>query len=255
MIDELGDGLTDANPKALPVPNWLRQHGTKLAALLFWVAVVLGYYWYARQNGLSLNDAVVAIADFLTNSVYGPLLYMVLYALRPLFFFPATILTLLGGFLFGPLGIIYTIIGSNASAMVAFGVGYYFGNDLLKSDENAGTIQRYTQRMRDNSFETILIMRLIFLPYDLVNYAAGFLKIAWKPFLLATAIGSVPGTISFVLLGASFGTLDELLAGDVQLNPVTFGASVVIIGISLALSRYIKWREAKKGSEALSQES
>ena len=231
-------------------PGWLRKHGAKLVALLFWVAVVGGYYLYARQNGLTLDDAVTSIADFLTNSIYGPLLYILLYALRPLFFFPATILTLLGGFLFGPIGIIYTIIGSNASAMVAYGVGRYFGEGMLEGEDDAGVIQRYAQRMRDNSFETVLLMRLVFLPYDLVNYAAGFLRIDWKAFLAATAIGSLPGTVSFVLLGASFGTLDELLAGNIQVNPVTLVISVVIIGISLILSRVIKRREAKSQPDA-----
>jgi uncharacterized membrane protein YdjX (TVP38/TMEM64 family) len=181
---------------------------------------------------------------FLTGSLLGPVFYIFTYALRPLIFFPAIVLTLLGGFIFGPLGILYTIVGSNASAMVTFFIGWFFGQDLLDDGENAGLIQRYAQRMRDNSFETVLIMRLIFLPYDVVNYASGFLKINWKAFLLATAIGSVPGTISFVLLGASFGTLDELLAGNVQVSPLMIITSVLIIGISIFLSRMVKKREA-----------
>lgn len=221
-----------------------QRHGSKLVAFVFWITVAGSYYWYYRQNDLTLADSVSQIADLLANSVYGPLLYMVLYAIRPLIFFPATVLTLLGGFLFGPVGVLYTILGSNASAMVAFGVGGYFGKGILEENDNASAVQRYMQRMRENSFETVLIMRLIFLPYDLVNYAAGFLKINWKAFLAATAIGSVPGTVSFVLLGASFGTLNELLTGQIRLNPVTAVASVLIIGVSIVLSRLIKRRES-----------
>ncbi len=230
---------------ARPLPTTrLRQHGAKLAALLFWLVVVGSYYGYARQNNLTLADSVQRMAGLLINSLYGPLFYMVLYALRPLLFFPATVLTLLGGFLFGPVGILYTVVGSNASAMVAYSVGRYFGRGVLDNEANAGVIQRYTQRLRQNSFETVLIMRLIFLPYDLVNYTAGFLKINWKAFLTATAIGSIPGTISFVLFGASFGTLDALLAGEVKLNPVTLVSSILLIGISIIVSRVIKKREA-----------
>jgi len=227
-----------------PSPTFWQRHWSKAVALFFWLALLGGYFWYTRQNDLTLADSVSSIANLLTNSFFGPLLYILIYAGRPLLFFPATILTLLGGFLFGPIGILYTIVGSNASAMVTFGIGWFLGEDVLQDEEKSGVIQKYTRRMRENSFETVLIMRLIFLPYDLVNYVSGFLKINWKAFLLATAVGSVPGTISFVLLGASFGTLDELLAGEVQLNPVTVIASVVIIGISLVLSRYIKKREA-----------
>ena len=241
--------MVDSQRQQTAAPNFWQKHGAKMAALLFWLAVVGGYYAYARQNGLTVEESVTNIANWVTGSLFGPLVYMVLYAIRPLLFFPATILTLLGGFLFGPIGILYTIIGSNASAMVAFGVGWFFGQDVLSKEENVGVIQQYAQRMRDNSFETVLIMRLIFLPYDLVNYASGFLKINWLAFLVATAVGSIPGTISFVLLGASFGTLDELLAGEVALNPATAVASVLLIAVSIALSRYVKKRETGRQGE------
>ena len=226
--------------------SFLQQHGTKLLALLFWTVLVGGYYLYANANNLTLADSLQLIVDFLTASLLGPVFYIVIYALRPLIFFPATVLTLLGGFLFGPIGILWTIIGSNASALVAYTVGRYFGTGVLEGEEETNVIQKYTQRMRQNSFETVLIMRLLFLPYDLVNYAAGFLKIRWQPFILATAIGSIPGTISFVLLAGSFGTLDELVAGDFQVNPLTLIFSVALILVSIGLSRFIKRREASE---------
>ncbi|MEZ4589709.1 MAG: TVP38/TMEM64 family protein [Chloroflexota bacterium] len=224
--------------------SFLQKHGTKLLALLFWAALVGGYYFYANANNLTLADSLQLLVDLMTASLLGPVFYMVIYALRPLLFFPATILTLLGGFLFGPIGILWTILGSNASALVAYTVGRYFGQGILDSEEETTVIQQYTQRMRQNSFETVLIMRLLFCRNDLVNYAAGFLKIRWQPFILATAIGSIPGTISFVLLGGSFGTLDELVSGDVNVNPVTLILSVVLILVSIGLSRFIKRREA-----------
>ncbi|MCB8925998.1 MAG: TVP38/TMEM64 family protein [Ardenticatenaceae bacterium] len=236
----------DTQAMAEEQSSFLQQHGTKLLALLFWTVLVGGYYLYANANNLTLADSLQLIVDFLTASLLGPVFYIVIYALRPLIFFPATVLTLLGGFLFGPIGILWTIIGSNASALVAYTVGRYFGTGVLEGEEETNVIQKYTLRMRQNSFETVLIMRLLFLPYDLVNYAAGFLKIKWQPFILATAIGSIPGTISFVLLAGSFGTLDELVAGDFQVNPLTLIFSVALILVSIGLSRFIKRREASE---------
>lgn len=238
--------IGEKNAMSATQKSFLKQHGIKLLALLFWGVLVGGYYIYANANNLTLADSLQLIVTFLTASLLGPLFYMVIYALRPLIFFPATILTLLGGFLFGPIGILWTVIGSNASALVAYTVGRYFGTGVLDGEEGTSVIQNYTQRMRQNSFETVLIMRLLFLPYDLVNYAAGFLKIKWQPFILATAIGSIPGTISFVLLAGSFGTLDELLAGDFQVNPLTLVFSVALILVSIGLSRFIKRRETAK---------
>lgn len=230
-----------------PDSSFLSRHGQKLAALTFWLLLLGAYWYYVESNDLTLADSVENIAVLLTTSAFGPLLYIILYWLRPLIFFPATILTVLGGFLFGPIGIIYTIIGANGSAMVAFTVGYFFGQGVLKDNEDSeGFIQKYTTRMRENSFETVLLMRLIFLPYDLVNYSAGFLRIKWLPFLLATAIGSLPGTISFVLLGASFGTLDEMLAGELKVNPPVLVSSIALIVVSIGFSQLLKRREAAK---------
>ncbi|MEW6402304.1 MAG: VTT domain-containing protein, partial [Chloroflexota bacterium] len=178
---------------------------------------------------------------------WGPLIYVVLYAVRPLILFPSTILTLAGGFVFGPiLGVLYTIIASNISSTIAFFVGHYFGEGMfdektLKVSETFRVLQGFARRMRENSFETVMIMRFIFLPYDAVSYLAGFLRIKYFPFILATALGSIPGTMAFIGFGASIETLDGALP---QLNPVTLGFSVAIFIVSIALSRIFKKREA-----------
>jgi uncharacterized membrane protein YdjX (TVP38/TMEM64 family) len=85
-------------------------------------------------------------------------------------------------------------------------------------------------------------MRLLLLPYDLVNYLSGFLRIDWKAFLLATAIGSFPATISLVLIGVA-GDLDDLVAGKFSLNPWALAGSVAMVGVSLLISRYLRRRE------------
>lgn len=224
--------------------TFLKQHGTRLIALLFWLSLIAGYWVYTQQNDLTIGGSIRQVAGWLTGSWYGPVLYIVIYALRPLLFFPATLVSILSGFLFGPVwGVVYTVLGSNSSAMLAYGVGWYFGQGVLDVEKSSGLIQKYAQRLRENSFEAVLIMRLIFLPYDLVHYIAGFLKIDWKAFLLATIIGTIPGTISIVLIGASFGTIDELLAGEINLNPVALGVSVLLIGVSIAISRFLKRHE------------
>ncbi len=226
----------------LPAGNALQQHWQKLVALAIWLVVIGGYFWYAQANNLGPFEAVRQLVNVMQNSAYGPLLFILIYALRPLIFFSATLLTIAAGFLFGPvLGIVYTIIGSNTSATVAYLIGRYFGQGLLDGSQSGGILQRYTKRMRENSFETILTMRFIFLPYDLVNYLAGFLRIDWKSFILASMLGAIPGTISFVLFGAS---IEGDFTGQApSLNPWVLAAGVSLFVLSIVLSRYFKGRE------------
>jgi len=221
--------------------TWFQRNGQKTTALLFWVGLIAIYQWYVTSNGLAPLQVIQQLLDFMKNGVWGVLIYIVLYAVRPLILFPSTILTLAGGFVFGPvLGVLYTIIASNISSTIAFYVGRFFGVGLLKDDGSDGLIQRYARRMRENSFETVMIMRFIFLPYDAVSYLAGFLKIHYWAFILATALGSIPGTMAFIGFGASIETFDGALP---KLNPVTLGFSVVIFIVSIALSRIFKKRE------------
>ena len=221
--------------------SWVRKHAPQIAAFVFWLALLAGYQWYAYRNNLSPVQVVQALLGFMTNSLWGPLIYILLYAIRPLVLFPATLLTLAGGFLFGPvLGVLYTVLASNISATVAFLVGRYFGQGLLEEGSSANLVQRYADRLRQNSFETVIVMRFIFLPYDLVNYLAGFVRVRWSAFILATILGNIPGTIAFVLAGASIERFDGSIP---KLNPATLAASVAIFILSLGLSRLFKKRE------------
>jgi len=224
--------------------TWLQKHWQKLVAVALWLALGTAYFLYARANNLGLLDAFVQLVNVTQNSAYGPLIYIGIYMLRPLAFFSALVLTVAGGFLFGPIwGVIYTVIGSNLSATIAYLIGQYLGKGLLDIDEadSDSIISRYATRMRENSFETVFIMRLIFLPYDLVNYLAGFLRIDLRAFILATLLGAIPGTVAFVLFGASIeGEFDGTVP---ELDYRVLVASIVIFLISLAISRYMKRRE------------
>ena len=123
---------------SIPQPkakSWLAQHAAKFPALLFWASLIIGYQWYASSNGFSPLEVVQRLLDFMTTGFWGPLVYIGLYIVRPLILFPSTVLTLAGGFVFGPLlGVLYTILASNSSSTVAFFVGGYFCGGGFKNE-------------------------------------------------------------------------------------------------------------------------
>ena len=223
---------------------YMKKHSQKIIALAFWLILITVYQWFAITNDLSPLEVVQSLLGFLAQGLWGPLIYILLYTFRPLILFPSTLLTLASGFVFGPvLGVLYTIIASNISSTVAYFVGRYFGKDLLQDDGTDSLVQRYARRMRESSFETVMLMRFIFLPYDAVSYLAGFLRINYWSFIFATALGSIPGTIAFIGFGASIESFTGALP---NLNPVTFGISFAILIVSLILSRIFKKREGIK---------
>jgi uncharacterized membrane protein YdjX (TVP38/TMEM64 family) len=212
-----------------------------LATLLFWLALLGGYQVYAWQSGISPLEAAQILVDFMSTSAAGPLIFVAFYALSRLVLFPATLLTIASGYVFGPvLGVVLTVLCSNAAAGFCYLMGSYFGEGLLDSDKKSGPVRRYAERMRNNGFESVLLMYLVYAPLDLVGILAGFLRIDWKHFVLATMLGLIPATLSWVLLGASIET--DLTDGIPRLQPAMLLASVILLAGSLLLSRYLRRR-------------
>lgn len=226
-----------------------RRHGRKLVALAFWLALLGGYGLHAYKTGLSPFEVVDRSMLFMHAGIAGPLLYVALFAARPLVLFPASVLAVAGGFVFGPvLGSLLALAGGNASASVAYTLGRYFGKESLHAGRSDGRIQRYAEKVRANGFESVLLVQFTYLPFDLVNYLAGFLRVGWKPFALATAVGSLPGTVSFALLGASFEM--DFTTGAHALDPWALAASVALFAASMAVSSYLKNRDKEEDDDA-----
>ncbi len=209
-----------------------------------WLAALVAWRTYQTANDLGTADVAQRFVDGVESAWWGVAAYVGVYLVRPIVLFPASLLTVVGGVLFGPVvGVVVVVVAANASAMIAYGVGRALGRapggTAAPSDAELNLAARWSRRMRDNSFETVLVMRLLFLPYDLVNYLSGVLRIRWIPFLTATALGSLPGTVSFVLLGASLERVDEGIGG---IDRVALGVSLAIFAASLAGARLLRRR-------------
>ncbi len=220
-----------------------KRHAPKVIALVFWVALIYSFQHYRIENELSYSDVLLSLVDFFTSTVWGPLTYMLLYAIRPLILFPATLLTALSGTLFGFWwGVLYTIIGENASANFAYWIGRFFGHDIKLEDSVIGN---WVEALRSRPFGTVLFMRLFYVPFDLTNYGSGILKIKWSSYFTATLIGIIPGLTTFVALGAAL-DLEHFSANGLSFDtfdPRFLALSVVIFAVSLLLSKLLKrWR-------------
>ncbi len=228
--------------------GFLARHWQKLAAAAIWLTLAGSFLAYSLLTGSSPTETLQDVVDLLRTPL-GPLLYILIYTLRPLAFFSAIVVTLLGGAIWGPVwGTLFVVIGSNMSATLAYSFGRAFGQGLLPEGEagaSDGFVSRYAERLRANAFSTVLVMRLIYLPYDLVNYLAGFLRVPYRPYILASVLGSLPGTLTFVLAGASL-DIDDIFVGNFSIsaiNPWTLVLSAVLFVAGLVISRLLRRHE------------
>jgi uncharacterized membrane protein YdjX (TVP38/TMEM64 family) len=225
-------------PGAAPADGGSERRWQRLAIAAGLAALVVAWVVSLRTSGTSPAGATQRLVDVLRGSAWAAPAYVAAYALRPLVLFPASLLTIAGGLLFGPVwGIVLTVVAANLSAMVAYGLGRLLGRPPAGEEaEAAGLAARWAGRLRQRSFATVLVMRLALLPFDLVNYLCGYLRIAPLSFLTATALGSLPATVAFVLAGAAVDRVDAGLGG---LDGRVFAASAAIFVASLAVARVL----------------
>lgn len=197
-------------------------HGKKFAfkwvLAIAWVVLAAAALTSLLKIGIPLSKIPEALQAFIQKQgPFGPFLYVILYILRPLILFPATLLTAASGLIWGPfLGFIYTLIGENLSAAFAFWIGRYFGRDLM-----AGTKVKFfaglDSHIRKHGFMTVLILRLAMMPFDAVNFGCGLTAVRFRDYAAGTAIGILPGVLSFVYVGSSWFEPENLAVGAVLL--------------------------------------
>jgi pyruvate/2-oxoglutarate dehydrogenase complex dihydrolipoamide dehydrogenase (E3) component/uncharacterized membrane protein YdjX (TVP38/TMEM64 family) len=226
------------------IVNLLRGLAPKLLAITVWVIGLIALQRYIAESEQTLTQLSVSLFTFISSSMWGPLLYIAAYAVRPVLFIPGTLLTVLAGVFFGLWwGTVYTIIAALASAAVVYVIGRFFGGQI--NFESTG-LSKWVERLRHNAFEATLFMRLVFLPYDLVGYAAGVLAVPFWSYLFATAIGIVLGTVTFVAIGAGIDVntiLTEGLQADI-IDAKFFVLSAVVLVTSIVIARVVKRQKA-----------
>ena len=176
-----------------------------------WVTIVLFLvgliYTYLHAQGMSLHEGLLMaqrdIKRFLVSlGFFAPIVYIIIYIIRPLVFFPTSILTPLSAVVFGPfLGWIYTFIGENIAASVAFLVARYFGGDIVSRFKKLKLID---EELKEHGLRTVIFLRLVPLfPFDVVNFGLGVTSVSFKRYVVGTAIGVLPGLTAYIFLGAS----------------------------------------------------
>jgi len=221
---------------------------SKIVAAIAWAILLIGYWWYSESHNLTPMETMQVLVNFVSESPYGFPIYVLVYMIRPIFLFPATLVTMTATYLYGPVqGIAYALVASNLSSMIAYFIGQFFGGGFLQNTDDTTLVGKYANRLRKDGFQTTLILRFLFLPYDLVSYFSGFLHIDLGWFMLATVLGSIPGTISFGMLGASI--KGNFASQSVKFDPLSLAISAAMFAVSIIFYRIVRHREKNVGQQ------
>jgi len=222
-----------------PISFSSRFHLLTVLKVVLIVALAAGTaYLFLTEEDLFRNPQLIKTA-VLRWGAWGPVCFMLLYAFGPSMLVPGAVMTLAAGLAFGTVsGSVYSIIGADLGALIAFAAGRFLGkgfvNKLL-----SGRFGDTLDKIARNGFQIILYLRVFpIIPYNALNLLAGASPIAFKDYFWASMIGMIPGTILFAFLG------NELW------HPTSprFMLALALIAISFACGEFYRRSRIDRGS-------
>ena len=204
---------------------------------------------------LHVQDLLKPALDWIGKlGPWGPVIFISIYIVAAVLFIPGSVLTLGAGAVFGVvLGSVWASISATLGATAAFLVGRYLARDAIarkiERNEKFAAIDR---AVADEGWKIVLLTRLSPLfPYTLLNYAFGLTRVRLGPYVLASWIGMMPGTVMYVYLGS----LVNVGAGHRQRTTgewVLYGVGLLAtVGVTVFVTRVARKALARKisGSE------
>jgi len=158
-----------------------------------------------------------------------------IYAACVAFSLPAaTLLTVAGGFLFGPvLGTFLVVLGATLGATGVFLAARTACGDSFRKRGGAA-LKKLEDGFQEDAFSYLLVLRLVPLfPFFLVNIGPALLGIPLRTFVVTTLVGIIPGSLVYASVGNGIGMIFDQ-GGTPDLG-IIFEPEVLlpILGLSL----------------------
>lgn len=169
----------------------------RLVGLILLLVIIGVTIWQSRSIDVS------AISQHIED--YGALawlVFVILYAVGTVFFFPGSVLTLAGGAIFGPvLGTFLNLTSATIGAALAFMVARYLASEWVEH-KTGGRLKQIKDGVENEGWRFVAFVRLVPLfPFNLLNYALGLTRIKFSHYLIATYVCMLPGAIAYTYLG------------------------------------------------------
>jgi uncharacterized membrane protein YdjX (TVP38/TMEM64 family) len=193
MNDRNADGEYGARTKAIPW-KWIGI-GVLVIALLISLRALPVTQWLTEFNHW--------IAQL---GILGVVLFMAVYIVATVLFFPASVLTIGAGFVFGVLaGTVIVSVSATIGAALAFLIARYLARGKIEQKVSSNKkFKQIDRAIGEQGAKLVFLLRLSpLIPFNVSNYFYGLTAVRFWPYVLASWIGTLPGTLLYVYLGAA----------------------------------------------------
>lgn len=184
--------------------------------LIFFLVLVVGLVlkmgWVSHLSLDSIKANQSQLSSFYTDHQFLFIfVYMMVYIMSAALSLPgATVLSLLGGALFGALlGSVIVIFSATVGASLAFLSARFIFRDFLE-EKYKSTLDTFNEKLKDNDFQYLLFLRLVpAFPFFLINLVMGLTRMRLRTFFLGSAIGMFPGSFVFCNAGKQLSSISS----------------------------------------------
>ena len=226
----------------------------KLLPIIVLILGIVAFFALGGHHYLSLEvikNNYQSLVDFTAdNFVTSCLIFSIAYILVVAFSIPgASVMTLVGGFLFGVyVGSVLVVFSATTGAVIVYLAVKSALGEILKSKAK-GNIEKMRNGFENDAFNYLLSIRLVpIFPFFIINIACGMLGVKFRDFFWATLIGIIPGSVIYVWVGTGLGF--ALKQGEDLNLGIIFQPQFIVPIIALALLSlvpiiYKKYKGAK----------
>jgi len=216
----------------------------KTVRTLLIVAVLAVAFFAIWQSGLieTISDFDAFRAMIERAGFWGYFVYVLIFIAAAVFSLPASVITITGGVVFGPvLGALLALTGATVGAAAAFLVARYLARGFIveKFGENA-IFKKIEAGVEKNGKDFLILTRLVpVFPYNIQNYAYGVTNLNFGMYVIISAITMAPGAFIYAYM-----------AGEIAVNGIStkLFIQLIIAGIILfGVSQIPKILAKKKG--------
>lgn len=223
----------------------------KVKIIILFALLALSFYAMYASGLIETVQDFDEFQGLIRNAgALGYIIFVLIYIAAAVFSLPASVITISGGIVFGPvLGGVLALIGATFGAIAAFIVARYIARDFIvdKFGKNA-IFKKIESGVEKNGKDFLILTRLVpVFPYNIQNYAYGVTNIKLPTYSIITFITMAPGAFIYAYL-----------AGEIAQNGITtrFFVTLILAGIVLfGVSQIPKVFAKKKGIDMESLKS
>lgn len=188
------------------------------------LVIVIGfplYLWFFRGEWIksfeNIDDVVAFLEKYETQSIF---VYIGLQIVQIVIsIIPGQVFQMAAGYIYGfwP-ALLFAMAGALAGTAISFMLAKVLGRDFLHIFFGEEKMSYYIERLNSKKMYTIVFFLYLIpgIPKDMVSYAAGVSEIKFKPFIIISALGRLPGMIGCLLMGDMM--MEENYAGAIVIG-------------------------------------